>query len=249
MADLVRVQGFAPEAVMVLSRRREMLSHVADALAALGVPHALAEPLKLNETPAALDLVALLDALASPTLDLPFARALKSPLFGADDGDLLWLSRQARGRRKDTIAIVVLAIAIFALIFKYQFPKVDLTAVFTTSAIFGVILGLALQDTLGNLFSGISLQADKPFAVGDGRLVAEHVDIERTSSPGTHCGDHLLSRLGVNRPNPNGAEPTGVRHRGGHFRCGHARHRGLDDRQLDADLAEKWVHRALRRAR
>ncbi|HSD45263.1 MAG TPA: mechanosensitive ion channel family protein, partial [Pyrinomonadaceae bacterium] len=36
-----------------------------------------------------------------------------------------------------------------------------------TSAIFGVILGLALQDTLGNFFAGISLQADRPFQVGD----------------------------------------------------------------------------------
>jgi CRP-like cAMP-binding protein len=30
-----------------------------------------------------------------------------------------------------------------------------------------VILGLALQDTLGNLFAGISLHADRPFQVGD----------------------------------------------------------------------------------
>jgi small-conductance mechanosensitive channel len=62
---------------------------------------------------------------------------------------------------------IIAYLAIFVLIFKYQYPNVDLTAVFTTSAIFGVILGLALQDTLGNLFAGISLQADKPFAVGD----------------------------------------------------------------------------------
>ena len=47
------------------------------------------------------------------------------------------------------------------------FPNVNLGALFTTSAIFGVILGLALQDTLGNFFAGISLQADRPFQVGD----------------------------------------------------------------------------------
>jgi small-conductance mechanosensitive channel len=40
-------------------------------------------------------------------------------------------------------------------------------ALFTTSAIFGVIIGLALQDTLGNFFAGISLHADRPFQVGD----------------------------------------------------------------------------------
>jgi small-conductance mechanosensitive channel/CRP-like cAMP-binding protein len=57
--------------------------------------------------------------------------------------------------------------ALFFLIFAIIFPTVNLGALFTTSAIFGVILGLALQDTLGNFFSGISLQADRPFQVGD----------------------------------------------------------------------------------
>lgn len=56
---------------------------------------------------------------------------------------------------------------LFLLIFTFVFPNVNLGALFTTSALFGVILGLALQDTLGNFFSGISLQADRPFQVGD----------------------------------------------------------------------------------
>lgn len=55
----------------------------------------------------------------------------------------------------------------FAIAFTFLFPGINLGALFTTSAIFGVILGLALQDTLGNFFSGISLQADRPFQVGD----------------------------------------------------------------------------------
>jgi small-conductance mechanosensitive channel len=57
--------------------------------------------------------------------------------------------------------------ALFFIIFTIRFPGVNLGALFTTSAIFGVILGLALQDTLGNFFAGISLQADRPFQVGD----------------------------------------------------------------------------------
>ena len=56
---------------------------------------------------------------------------------------------------------------LFLLIFSVEFPNANLGALFTTSAIFGVILGLALQDTLGNFFAGISLQADRPFQVGD----------------------------------------------------------------------------------
>jgi len=62
----------------------------------------------------------------------------------------------------------IVAFTIFFLIaFTFLFPDVNLGALFTTSAIFGVILGLALQDTLGNFFAGISLQADRPFQVGD----------------------------------------------------------------------------------
>lgn len=56
---------------------------------------------------------------------------------------------------------------LFVLIFKSLYSDVQLGALFTTSAIFGVIIGLALQDTLGNFFAGISLHADRPFQVGD----------------------------------------------------------------------------------
>jgi small-conductance mechanosensitive channel/CRP-like cAMP-binding protein len=65
------------------------------------------------------------------------------------------------------IFTIIAFTALFFIIFTVMFPDVNLGALFTTSAIFGVILGLALQDTLGNFFSGISLQADRPFQVGD----------------------------------------------------------------------------------
>jgi small-conductance mechanosensitive channel len=62
----------------------------------------------------------------------------------------------------------LLAFAIFfVLSFRYVYSQYDLGALFTTSALFGVIIGLALQDTLGNFFAGISLHADRPFQVGD----------------------------------------------------------------------------------
>lgn len=62
---------------------------------------------------------------------------------------------------------------LFVLIFKYFYSDYDLGALFTTSAIFGVIIGLALQDTLGNFFAGISLHADRPFQVGDVIVVGQ----------------------------------------------------------------------------
>jgi ATP-dependent helicase/nuclease subunit A len=96
VAELTGPIGLQPGEVMVLARKRATLALVADALAALGVPHVVAEPLALDVAPESLDLVALLDVLASPGHDLSLARALKSPIFGAGDDDLLCLSKAAR---------------------------------------------------------------------------------------------------------------------------------------------------------
>src|SRR5215475_4923337 len=91
-------------------------------------------------------------------------RALNAALF-----DLVF--RLRRGYEAPTLVrniFTLVAFAIlFVLIFKAEYSEVNLGALFTTSAIFGVIIGLALQDTLGNFFAGISLHADRPFQVGD----------------------------------------------------------------------------------
>src|SRR5687767_4184731 len=65
------------------------------------------------------------------------------------------------------IFTLVAFVILFVVIFSKLYQEVNLGALFTTSAIFGVIIGLALQDTLGNFFAGISLHADRPFQVGD----------------------------------------------------------------------------------
>lgn len=44
---------------------------------------------------------------------------------------------------------------------------IKLAPLLATSAAFSIILGLALQDTLGNLVAGIALQLDKSFEIGD----------------------------------------------------------------------------------
>ena len=45
--------------------------------------------------------------------------------------------------------------------------KKDLSPLLTTFGVGSIVLGLALQDTLGNLFAGLALVFDKPFSVGD----------------------------------------------------------------------------------
>lgn len=48
-----------------------------------------------------------------------------------------------------------------------QIFNIQLGPLLATSAAFSIILGLALQDTLGNLFAGISLQIDRCYEIGD----------------------------------------------------------------------------------
>lgn len=67
---------------------------------------------------------------------------------------------------KTVISIIVYIVAFF-IIFQSQYPNVQLAPLFTGSTILGIVVGLALQDTLGNLFAGIALQADQAFQVGD----------------------------------------------------------------------------------
>ncbi len=83
----------AAEDLMVLSRRRERLAWMFEALQARGVASEQPEKLDLCEAPAVLDVVALLDALVSSRHDLSLARALRSPLLGWGDAELAQLAR------------------------------------------------------------------------------------------------------------------------------------------------------------
>ncbi len=61
-----------------------------------------------------------------------------------------------------TIVQDVVVIALFALAATVLLDE----KVLTTSAVGAVVVGFALQDTLGNLFSGLAIQVEKPFRVG-----------------------------------------------------------------------------------
>ena len=71
---------------------------------------------------------------------------------------------------------LVLYVTAGAVILKYTLD-LSFAALLPGSALLGIVLGLALQDTLGNLFSGISLHADKPFQVGDVIVVGKHTGV------------------------------------------------------------------------
>ncbi|HEX3140245.1 MAG TPA: UvrD-helicase domain-containing protein, partial [Rhizobacter sp.] len=85
----------SPGEVFVLCRKRASLRLVAQAVQALHLPFAAAEDFALMDAPEVRDLVAALDALASPSHRLSLAHALRSPLFGASDDDLVTLAQAA----------------------------------------------------------------------------------------------------------------------------------------------------------
>lgn len=60
-----------------------------------------------------------------------------------------------------------------AVVLRFWFG-IDLTPVLATSAVLGAVVGLALQDTLGNLFAGIALHTEAPFQVGDWLRIGSH---------------------------------------------------------------------------
>jgi small-conductance mechanosensitive channel/CRP-like cAMP-binding protein len=65
--------------------------------------------------------------------------------------------------------MVYFAVALLAL----SAIGVEPGSLLTTSALLTAVIGLSLQDTLGNLFAGLALQAQPPFSVGDWIRYAE----------------------------------------------------------------------------
>jgi small-conductance mechanosensitive channel/CRP-like cAMP-binding protein len=66
---------------------------------------------------------------------------------------------------RQLIGLAVFLIGV-SLVFK-TILAVSLTALLATSAIITAVIGLALQDTLGNLFAGLALHLEKSLRVGD----------------------------------------------------------------------------------
>ena len=61
---------------------------------------------------------------------------------------------------------VAAAFAVWAVV-RLRVHNVDLTSILATSAVVTAVIGLSLQDTLGNILGGMALQFDESVAVGD----------------------------------------------------------------------------------
>jgi small-conductance mechanosensitive channel/CRP-like cAMP-binding protein len=86
---------------------------------------------------------------------------------------------------------------------------------FATSAVGAVVVGFALQDTLGNLFAGLAIQIEKPFRVGqwvqvNDRVGQVHEITWRATKLRTKDGQFLIvpNSLVAKDPVLNYSEPT-----------------------------------------
>ncbi len=72
--------------------------------------------------------------------------------------------QEARLLQDLIVAVVYLGVGLSILGFVFKAPIGTLVA---TSGVVAIIFGLALQNTLGDVFSGIALTLGRPFAIGD----------------------------------------------------------------------------------
>jgi small-conductance mechanosensitive channel/CRP-like cAMP-binding protein len=100
------------------------------------------------------------------------ALALLSFLFGLIRALAIVADLGARRQRGDFSTILrdlttLFLYGIVVLVVARTELNVDVTPLLATSALVTAVVGLALQETLGNVFSGLSLQMQKPFEPGD----------------------------------------------------------------------------------
>jgi len=99
------------------------------------------------------------------TLVVAIIRLLNSVIFSTV---LSSASYEVSTLLRNVLSTIFFVVA-FIIILQSQFTTAyeKLAPIFTGSTIIGIVIGLALQDTLGNFFAGAAIQADNPFQIGD----------------------------------------------------------------------------------
>lgn len=80
------------------------------------------------------------------------------------------MPREARLLQDLIVGLVYVCVTLSVLAFVFGIPIGTLVA---TSGVVAIVLGLALQNTLGDVFSGIALTIGRPYSLGDWILLAD----------------------------------------------------------------------------
>lgn len=93
--------------------------------------------------------------------------------------------REARLLQDLVVAVIYVGAVLAAMTYVLNVPVGTLVA---TSGVFAIILGLALQSTLSDVFSGIALNLGRPYTVGDSILVDDGAEgrVVETNWRATH---------------------------------------------------------------
>jgi len=96
--------------------------------------------------------------------------------------DMFFFDQLRRWRHQTPVPIVVrdigrwaLSLVVSVFLIRYFFEGVNLDVLAVSSIVAGYILGNATKDSLGNLFSGLELNTDSPFHIGDWVTMGNHV--------------------------------------------------------------------------
>jgi small-conductance mechanosensitive channel len=114
--------------------------------------------------------------------------------------------REARLLQDLVVGVVYVAIALSILAFVFSLPVGTLIA---TSGVLAIVLGLALQNTLSDVFSGIALNLGRPYALGDWIVLGDGTEgrVVETDWRSTHLvtlshnvvalPNSLLAKIGI----------------------------------------------------
>lgn len=111
---------------------------------------------------------------------LLFAASVAATVLAVRLLDSFFFDILARRRAKVTAPAMlrdIIALGLYAAFLGWAFAAIfhrSLPAILTTTTVVAAVIGLALQDTLGNLFSGISLHMEGTFEVGDVLRTGNH---------------------------------------------------------------------------
>ena len=101
--------------------------------------------------------------------------------------------------------ILQIAIYAVAVIITFNQAGVELGSLLTTSALLTAVLGLSLQETLGNMFAGLSIQAQRPFEEGDWIEVDQRKNLSGKIVEINWRATRMITDDGVELVVPNGA--------------------------------------------
>ncbi|HKP12118.1 MAG TPA: mechanosensitive ion channel family protein [Blastocatellia bacterium] len=111
-------------------------------------------------------------AAALAGLTVMFARAVSYLLF-----DVAFVKR--KGREAPDLLRGVLSLILYSVAFFFIYSQVIKGGlgleIVATSTVVSVIIGLALQDTLGNFFAGISIHIEQPFHILDSVRIGNEI--------------------------------------------------------------------------